>query len=157
MKILYFLLAVGTMLVVGIFSSHWGFDFGSLGTNRSSVQVQWHAVSGPDGKLLDMQQMVETKRILQEESRHLRSASLYVDRNLKVTEEVYGAPKPKQARYTISLELADGTRLEAKSREADWSRLDQEMAATVKGCILKYQELRKRHGLKGPLKDIRNF
>ncbi|MGE4291493.1 MAG: hypothetical protein AB7E32_04705 [Desulfovibrio sp.] len=158
MKIFYTLLFVGALLTVGLMTYKWGFDFKALGSNRATVPVKWTAPATlPGGEALELKQMHNTQRILSEQALHLNGAELYIDGNSRSREEVYGAPKPKDARYTVCLVLADGTRLEARPRQADWARLDQDMADTIMDCLNKYRELRKRHGLRGTVREITNF
>jgi hypothetical protein len=158
MKLFYALLLGGVLLAAGLLTYNWGFDFGSLGSSGNQIRVKWTAPAiRPGGEPLELKQMSRTRQALDEHARYLSSAELYVDSNRQAVEEVYGAPVPKEVRYTVCLVLSDGTRLEARSRQSDWARLDKAMAGTVTECLEKYQELRKRHGLRGGVREITNF
>lgn len=158
MKVFYAFLLFSAMLAVGLLTHRWGFDFKPMGPSRSKLEVKWIAPAYmADGEALDLKRMKQTQQCLDEHALLLSSAELYVDRNQRAGDETFGAPAHKQARYTVCLVLKDGTRLEARPRQADWSGLDSAMAGTVTECLAKYRELRKRHAVQGPVREIRNF
>lgn len=158
MKLFYTLLLAGAALAVGLLTYRWGFDFVSMGPSRTKVAVKWTAPAArPDGKPLELKRMRRTQDELSEHAEQLRGAELYVDRTPRGARETYGAPARREARYTVCLVLSNGTRLEARSRQADWEELDQAMAGTVRECLDKYRELRRRHGTDGRVREILNF
>jgi hypothetical protein len=101
--------------------------------------------------------MTRTLSILEREAAALQSAELLVDRKLPTASTRLDGVPPKQARYRIHLVLADGTRLETRERQSDWNHLDANMARTVEHSLREYRELRKKHDLRGPIREIKNF
>ncbi|MDD4731201.1 MAG: hypothetical protein PHX58_04610 [Desulfovibrio sp.] len=158
MKFIYSLLLLGGMLTVAMITANWGVDFSKLTRSRPDVRVTWHLpeVSGGHASV-DRKGMTRTLSILEREAAALQSAELLVDRKLPTASTRLDGVPPKQARYRIHLVLADGTRLETRERQSDWNHLDANMARTVEHSLREYRELRKKHDLRGPIREIKNF
>ncbi|MEF2144275.1 MAG: hypothetical protein V3573_02415 [Desulfovibrionaceae bacterium] len=158
MKLAYLISALTLIAAVSVASAFWNFGFGSGGPPPArEVPASLHGPSDlPAGVELDIKTLHKTRKALSDMERHLRRCDLYVDR--QASSQRFVEPGiPPQACYTILLELKDGTRLETRRRTSGWDALDRSMASTVRTCFKQYRQMRERHKIQGPVREIHNF